>query len=73
MTFEQKEKEDMRLLIKQILQCIEIMQKKHPKMVNAREIIECPACGGKLAMIKNSFNGHIWGECETKDCLAWGM
>jgi transcriptional regulator with XRE-family HTH domain len=34
-------------------------------------IIECPKCGKSLHFSKNELNGHIWGKCETKDCLGW--
>lgn len=31
----------------------------------------CPVCAGKLHMRHSGYNGHVWGRCETKDCLAW--
>lgn len=32
--------------------------------------IKCPLCDKKLFFrIQN--NGHVWGKCETKDCLSW--
>lgn len=31
----------------------------------------CPVCGGKLHMSHAAVNGHVWGRCETKDCLSW--
>jgi hypothetical protein len=36
-----------------------------------REIIECPACKGKLHLSQSSYNGHVHGKCETPDCVAW--
>ena len=33
--------------------------------------IKCPKCGGKLNYSVSDYNGHIHGQCETKDCLAW--
>lgn len=33
-------------------------------------IIECPKCGGKLHYTRAS-NGHVWGKCETENCLSW--
>ncbi len=36
-------------------------------------IVECPKCKGKLHYNVASLNGHVWGKCETKDCLAWMM
>ena len=34
-------------------------------------IVACPACGGKLHLSHAGCNGHVWGKCETKDCVAW--
>jgi len=31
----------------------------------------CPACKGRLHLSISAYNGHVWGRCETKDCLAW--
>ncbi len=31
----------------------------------------CPVCSGKLHMTHAKFNGHVWGKCETDDCLSW--
>ena len=33
--------------------------------------IECPACKGTLHYSIAGTNGHMWGRCETKDCLTW--
>ena len=33
--------------------------------------IKCPACGSKLNYSVSSFNGHLWGTCETAECLRW--
>ena len=33
--------------------------------------IECPKCNGKLHYSISSHNGHLHGNCETKDCLSW--
>lgn len=32
---------------------------------------ECPVCKGRLHLSHSAFNGHVWGKCETEDCLAW--
>jgi hypothetical protein len=29
----------------------------------------CPVCEGRLAWIKDGFNGHIHAECETPNCF----
>lgn len=34
-------------------------------------IIECPKCKGKLHYSISSYNNHVWGKCETENCLAW--
>ena len=31
----------------------------------------CPACGGRLHLAIAAYNGHMRGQCETKDCVAW--
>ena len=33
--------------------------------------IECPACGKVLKYSRSSYNGHVWGKCETEGCLQW--
>jgi hypothetical protein len=35
------------------------------------EIIICPACGGRLHLSQAAYNGHVHGQCETKDCVSW--
>lgn len=35
------------------------------------EVIECPACKGRLHLSQASSNGHVWGKCETADCVSW--
>lgn len=36
-----------------------------------REVIECPKCKGRLHLSQSSYNGHVHGHCETKDCVSW--
>ena len=57
--------------IEKICEAIKEMNKLHPGKVDAQEVIKCPSCGGKLYMHKNSYNGHVWGRCETENCLTW--
>lgn len=33
--------------------------------------IPCPVCAGRLRWVRDSFNGHLHGECETEGCLRW--
>lgn len=35
------------------------------------EVIECPACKGRLHLSISSYNGHVHGRCETDGCVAW--
>ena len=39
--------------------------------VGKEEVIECPVCKGRLHLSQAAYNGHVWGKCETKDCVAW--
>ncbi len=31
----------------------------------------CPICSGKLHLSHAAFNGHVWGRCETGNCVRW--
>lgn len=33
--------------------------------------VECPVCKGQLTWARDSFNGHLHGQCETDGCLRW--
>lgn len=35
------------------------------------EIIECPACNGRLHLSIAAYNGHVHGRCETEHCASW--
>lgn len=39
--------------------------------VGKLEVIECPACGGRLHLAQSAYNGHVHGHCETKGCVSW--
>ena len=41
------------------------------KPVNSE--IVCPKCKGRLWYSISGYNGHVWGKCNTKDCLVWMM
>ena len=45
--------------------------KKAQKGKSWNGTVQCPVCGGKLHMTHAACNGHVWGRCETKDCVAW--
>lgn len=34
-------------------------------------VIDCPVCKGKLHVSHAKCNGHVWGKCETEDCVSW--
>lgn len=39
--------------------------------VAKQEVVECPACKGRLHLSQAAYNGHVWGKCETADCVEW--
>ena len=44
--------------------------KKKYKGVSKVGVEKCPVCKGRLAFSIAEINGHIWLQCETKDCLS---
>lgn len=38
---------------------------------SAQEVVECPACKGRLHLSISSYNGHVHGRCETQHCASW--
>lgn len=36
-----------------------------------QEVIECPACKGRLHLSQSAYNGHVHGHCETQGCVSW--
>lgn len=38
---------------------------------SASEIVECPACKGRLHLSISGYNGHIHGKCATEGCVSW--
>jgi hypothetical protein len=36
-----------------------------------QEVIECPACSGRLHLSQSAYNGHVHGRCETPGCVDW--
>jgi hypothetical protein len=45
-------------------------RKKHKGKSHA-EVVECPACKGRLHLSIAAYNGHVHGKCETEGCVAW--
>lgn len=39
--------------------------------VAKQEVVECPACKGRLHLSQAAYNGHVWGKCETAGCVEW--
>lgn len=35
------------------------------------EVVECPACKGRLHLSIAAYNGHVHGHCETAGCASW--
>ncbi len=35
------------------------------------EVVECPACKGRLHLSIAAYNGHVHGRCETEGCVSW--
>lgn len=38
---------------------------------SASEVVECPACKGRLHLSIAAYNGHVHGRCETEGCVSW--
>jgi hypothetical protein len=38
---------------------------------SASEVVECPACKGRLHLSIAAYNGHVHGHCETQGCVSW--
>jgi hypothetical protein len=45
--------------------------KREHRGQNWKGVKPCPVCGGNLHLTHASYNGHVWGQCETKGCLSW--
>ena len=47
--------------------------KKIKTLKSNKGVIECPKCKGKLHYTRAESNNHVWGNCETQDCIGWKM
>lgn len=56
-----------------VLKAITMIQKKFKEDKKWGGYIKCPQCGNKLSYSIAKSNKHIWGNCETTDCLKWMM
>lgn len=45
--------------------------RKAHKGKSASEVVECPACKGRLHLSISSYNGRVHGKCETAGCVSW--
>lgn len=45
--------------------------RKANKGKSVSEVVECPACKGRLHLVISKINGHVRGQCETTDCVQW--
>lgn len=45
--------------------------RKAHKGKSAQEVVECPACKGRLHLSIAAYNGHVHGRCETSGCVSW--
>jgi hypothetical protein len=45
--------------------------RKAHKGKSASEVVECPACKGRLRLSIVAYNGHVHGRCETAGCVSW--
>lgn len=48
-----------------------IAEWRKKKPIGKAEVIECPACKGRLHLSQAASNGHVHGKCETNGCLSW--
>lgn len=53
-----------------VLNGIADWRKQHKGKSHA-EVVECPACKGRLHLSIAAYNGHVHGQCETGGCVAW--
>ena len=49
---------------------IKAWRKAHQKQ-NFAEVVECPACKGRLHLSIAASNGHVHGHCESENCVSW--
>jgi hypothetical protein len=46
--------------------------KGYKKGNGGKDSLPCPVCKtGTLHYSVASYNGHLWGQCTTKDCVSW--
>jgi hypothetical protein len=55
--------------MRKVMPVVNVWRKRAPK--GKSEVIECPACAGRLHLVQSAYNGHVHGQCETADCVRW--
>ncbi|MGI9507629.1 MAG: hypothetical protein ACR2RE_31705 [Geminicoccaceae bacterium] len=53
-----------------VLPLCERIKREH-KGESWKGVEECPVCDGRLHLSHAAVNGHVWGKCETENCVAW--
>jgi hypothetical protein len=52
--------------------CMKAIREKHGKARGLQDSMACPTgCGGTLHYSIANYNGHVHGQCSTKDCASW--
>lgn len=54
-------------MIEAIKQCREDSKRRHA----LAGTIKCPQCGENLRYTIAKCNSHLWGKCDTENCLSW--
>lgn len=67
---EEKQFEAGRDRLKKALDAVRPLRKVY-KGQDASGVISCPICNGKLHWRIVAYRGHMWGRCETPDCVNW--
>jgi len=53
--------------LKYILDAIKLISKE----TGTEGKIKCPKCGNDLHWTRTSSRNHVWGKCETENCISW--
>ena len=57
-------------LLTTVMKGITPWREKHKGRSHA-EVVECPACKGRLHLSIAAYNGHVHARCETEHCASW--
>jgi len=55
--------------MRKVVPVVKVWREQAPR--GKQEVIECPACAGRLHLSQSSYNGHVHGHCETDGCVRW--